>query len=113
MFERAGSPYTKSVTYNVRITPEWRKVQVRFVAAEAYPPGGAQMIFRLGYEPETIEIGGVAVDSYAKKVALSALPTNTGPAANPGIGFVIVGDVHAPAEADLPLVAQALRRQGL
>jgi hypothetical protein len=75
VFERAGDPYTKSVSYSLKITPEWRKVQVRFVAAEAYPAGSAQMIFRLGYEPEIIEIGGVTVDSYGKKVAISALPT--------------------------------------
>lgn len=75
VFEHAGEPYTKSVSYSLKITPEWRKVQVRFASAEAYAVGGAQMIFRLGYEPETIEIGGITVDTYGKQVALSALPT--------------------------------------
>lgn len=75
VFERAGAPYTKSITYSVRLTPEWRKIQVRFLAAESYPPGGAQMIFRLGYEPETIEIGGVSVQNFGKKIALTLLPS--------------------------------------
>jgi hypothetical protein len=75
VFERAGAPYTKSTSYSVRLTPEWRKIQVRFLAAESYPPGGAQMIFRLGYEPETIEVGGVSVQNFGKKIALAMLPT--------------------------------------
>jgi hypothetical protein len=76
VFERSGAPYTKSTTYPVRLTPEWRKIQVRFLAAESYPPGGAQMIFRLGYEPEAIEIGGVSVQNFGKKIALAMLPTS-------------------------------------
>jgi hypothetical protein len=78
VFERAGEPYTKSITYPVRTTPEWRRVAVRFTAEEAYAPGGAQMIFRLGYEPQTIEVGGVSVVNYEKKVAFAALPTTEG-----------------------------------
>lgn len=97
VFERAGDPYTKSVSYSLKITPEWRKVQVRFLAAEAYPAGGAQMIFRLGYEPETIEIGGVTVDSYGKKVALSALPTTE-------LADRKLESAAMPKEAPLPVV---------
>ena len=77
VFEKAGAPYTKSTAYNVRITPEWRKIEVRFQAAEDYGAAGAQMIFRLGYEPETFEVGGVKVENFGK-VALSALPSSQG-----------------------------------
>jgi hypothetical protein len=75
VFERSGAPYTKSVSYAVPLTREWRKVNVRFSAAEAYAPGGAQLIFRLGYAPETIQIGGLEVRNFKKQLALSALPT--------------------------------------
>jgi mannan endo-1,4-beta-mannosidase len=78
VFEQAEEPYSKSVTYPIRLTPEWRKVQVRFTADESYGPGEAQVIFRLGYEPESIEIGGVSVVNYEKKVAFAALPTTEG-----------------------------------
>ncbi|HEX6767636.1 MAG TPA: glycoside hydrolase family 44 protein, partial [Polyangiaceae bacterium] len=78
VFERSGEPYTKSVTYPVRLTPEWRKVAVRFKAEENYGPGEAQMIFRLGYEPETIEVGGVSVVNYEQKVTFAQLPTSEG-----------------------------------
>jgi mannan endo-1,4-beta-mannosidase len=77
VFEKAGAPYTKSVTYNVRITPEWRKVEVRFAAAEDYGPAGAQMIFRLGYDPETFEVGGIKVENFGK-VPVSSLPSSQG-----------------------------------
>lgn len=75
VFERSKEPYTKSITYPLRATPEWRKVAIRFTSEEDYAPGEAQMIFRLGYEPQTIEVGGVAVVNYEKKVAFAALPT--------------------------------------
>jgi hypothetical protein len=78
VFEQAGEPYSKSVTYPIRLTPEWRKVAVRFTADADYGPGAAQMIFRLGYEPESIEIGGISVVNYEKKVAFAALPTTEG-----------------------------------
>jgi hypothetical protein len=97
VFERAGEPYTKSVTYPVRLTPEWRKVAVRFTAQEDYGPGGAQMIFRLGYEPETIEVGGVSVVNYEKKVAFAALPTTEGADRK-------ILNAATPKEAPLPIV---------
>jgi mannan endo-1,4-beta-mannosidase len=75
VFERSKEPYTKSITYPLRATPEWRRVAIRFTSEEDYAPGEAQMIFRLGYEPQTIEVGGVSVVNYEKKVAFAALPT--------------------------------------
>ena len=59
-------------------TDDWRQVRVRYMAHDNFPAGGAQMIFRLGYEPETIEIGGVSVENFKKQVALAQLPTTQG-----------------------------------
>lgn len=75
VFERAGEPYTKSISYPVYLTDQWRKVQVRFKCAEEYGPGEAQMIFRLGYPPQTIEIGGVSVENFHDNVKLLQLPS--------------------------------------
>lgn len=75
VFEQASQPYTKSVTYSVRLTPEWRKIQVRFVANDNYAPGEAQAIFRLGYEPETFQVGGVTLENFQDKVSIARLPT--------------------------------------
>ncbi len=78
VFEKAVAPYTKSVTHSIGLTPEWRKVYVRFMSGQAYAPGEAQMIFRLGYDPETVQIGGLKVETFGKKVALAVLPTTQG-----------------------------------
>ena len=78
VFELAGEPYTKSATHNVPVTPEWRKVHVRFASKDDYAPGGAQMIFRLGYEPETIQIGGFKLENFGHDVSIAALPTTAG-----------------------------------
>ena len=75
VFERAAGPYTKSITYPLFVTSEWRKVHVRFTSKEDYAPGQAQMIFRLGYEPETIEIAGVTVENFGKDVKVRELPS--------------------------------------
>ena len=93
VFERAGEPYTKSVTHSFGVTTEWRKVQVRFVSAEDYPAGGAQAIFRLGYDPESLEFADVKVESFGKKVPLAALPTTQG-----------IDRKYAPKVAEAPLL---------
>jgi endo-1,4-beta-xylanase len=74
VFERAQEPWTKSVSYALRAGREWRKFEVPFRAIESYAPGEAQVIFRLGYEPEVIEIGGVSVINYRNSRQLADLP---------------------------------------
>jgi hypothetical protein len=75
VFEESTEPYAKSVIYDVQAGPEWRTIRVPFVAKKKFGPGEAHMIFRLGYDPETIDIGGVTVQDFGKKVAVAALPT--------------------------------------
>ena len=62
--ELGRAPYNKSVQYPVQVGGEWTKIHVRFTAAQAYAPGEAHLIFRLGYEPETLEIGGATIVSF-------------------------------------------------
>jgi len=76
VFERAAAPYNKAITYPIKVASEWRKIQVRFPVDESYPAGGAQIILRLGYEPETLEIGGFTVESFGKAHVLWDLPTS-------------------------------------
>jgi hypothetical protein len=75
VMELAREPWTKSVSHPVRAGRAFRKIHVRFQAAQSYASGEAQVIFRLGYEPQSIEIGGVRLENFGKKLALSALPT--------------------------------------
>jgi len=74
VFELGRAPYSKSVQYPIQAGAEWTKVQVRFTAAQAFAIGEAHLIFRLGYEPQTIELGGATVVSFGKRVPLTALP---------------------------------------
>ncbi len=75
VFELSGAPYTKSIQYPVQGSAGWSKIEVRFKAARAYAAGEAHMLFRLGYDPEVIEIGGVKVESFGKQVPVSTLPS--------------------------------------
>jgi Glycoside hydrolase family 44 len=75
VFELARDPYDKSVTYDVQAGPEWREVHVPFVAKRAFAAGDAQIVFRLGYDPQTIDLGGVTVENFSKKAKLAQLPT--------------------------------------
>jgi endo-1,4-beta-xylanase len=74
VFELAREPWTKSADYPAKAAREWKKFHVPFVADASYAPGEAQMIFRLGYDQQKIEIGGVTVENFGNKVALSSLP---------------------------------------
>ncbi len=78
VFELAGSPYTKSVSYPVQGPERWTRVQVRFESVSDYAAGEAQMIFRLGYDPQVIELGGIRVESYGKLIASGDLPSSQG-----------------------------------
>lgn len=74
VFELAKEPYTKSVTYPLHASRDWKQLNVPFVAGQNYSAGDAQMILRLGYAKEIIEFGGVQVHNFGKQLALADLP---------------------------------------
>lgn len=74
VFELGRAPFSKSVQYPIHAGGEWTKVQVPFSAAQAYAIGEAHLIFRLGYDVQTIELGGVTVEGFGKRVSLGSLP---------------------------------------
>jgi hypothetical protein len=76
VFELGRAPYAKSIQYPIQAGADWIRVQARFTAAAAYAPGEANMIFRLGYEPQTLELGGVKVENFGKAIAMGGLPTS-------------------------------------
>ena len=96
IFERRSEPWTKSATLNVVATPTWQRYHMPFVSQESYPAGGAQLLFRLGYKPQTIEIGGVALTNFASDVPIGKLPNS--------------GHVYTGAEPDAPWRKAALER---
>ena len=74
VFELGRPPWTKSVSFPVTAAREWRKIQVPFEAAMTYPAGEAKLNFRLGFAPQTVELGGITVESFGTALAVSALP---------------------------------------
>ncbi|MCX6592385.1 MAG: endo-1,4-beta-xylanase [Acidobacteria bacterium] len=96
-FERNTSDYRKSVNAGTLVTPYWRRIQIPFKMVEAYTPGGAMLDFWVGYDPQTIEIGGIAIDNY-------------GQSANPPVATE--GYTYPGREADAPWRAAAQERIG-
>jgi len=74
VFEKAGDPWTKSVTYSVRAGAKWRQYNIPFAAVESYAAGGAHVCFRVGYDPQAIELAGFRLVNYGRKVKVSDLP---------------------------------------
>ena len=78
VFERAGDPYTKSAVRGVTLAGgAWQSFLVPFTAAESYVAGGPQanVNFRFGYGPQSVEVGGVSLVNYGQGIGPGALPT--------------------------------------
>lgn len=64
IFERDGEPWEKSVTFVAHAgAADWSRKSEYFSSVSAYGPGGAHMVFRLGYEGQVIAIGGLEVEA--------------------------------------------------
>jgi hypothetical protein len=69
VFELNRNPYTKSADYPFKLNTTWRRFYVPITAALDQPAGAAHVTFRLGYDPQTIEIGGLEVLNYGPGIA--------------------------------------------
>jgi len=59
------------------IGPIWTQVQLPFVSLGTYAAGEARARFNLGFGRQVLEIAGLSVINYAKRVRVSDLPTTT------------------------------------
>ncbi|HZN69903.1 MAG TPA: PA14 domain-containing protein [Tepidisphaeraceae bacterium] len=73
VFEKAGTPYTQSLNTGAQTVAgsAWTFYSFAFRAAETYDAttNRAQLGFQLGFDPQTVEIGGVAVKNYGTAVS--------------------------------------------
>lgn len=76
VFELNRSPYSKSATVSIQAGKEWRKLNVPFIAKQSFLAGDARAIFRLGFDPETLEIAAPKLENYGKGMALAGLPVS-------------------------------------
>jgi GH35 family endo-1,4-beta-xylanase len=74
VFESASPDHTKSASSTVRVGREWKRYDVPFKLAGTYEASGATVLFRLGYRPQTLELGGVTVVNYGTSLALEQFP---------------------------------------
>lgn len=73
-FELNHPPYDKSLTSAVRAGSEWKQALVPFVAKRNFNAGEAQVTFRLGYSPQTVDFADVKVENFRRELVLADLP---------------------------------------
>jgi endo-1,4-beta-xylanase len=82
VFELNTDPYDKTVNVAVNLTPSWVFYSTSFKAGRDFAVGTANATFRLGYNNQAFELGGVVVKNYATTQTLETLPFS---------GFTYVG----------------------
>ena len=74
LLELGVEPYDKSVNIAVRLTPRWTLYSSSFKAGRDFANGTASAHFRLGYNNQAFELGGVVLKNYATTQTLEKLP---------------------------------------
>jgi endo-1,4-beta-xylanase len=74
VFELGSDPYTKSLALPLRLKPEWTQYRVAFQSLEDYAIDQARAHFRLGYDPQIFELGGVVLKNYAQTKRIKDFP---------------------------------------
>lgn len=72
--EQRSRPHRKMLAYPVRAGSDWQTIFVPFRAEERLADGTIQMIFHLGWQPQTFEVGGISMLNYGKGMTLEDLP---------------------------------------
>lgn len=73
-FEQGAEPFKRSLGVESSTGSQWKQFTFPFKSAEDYAPGEAVMNLRLGYLPQTVEIGGIALRNYAANTSVESLP---------------------------------------
>lgn len=78
--EKGAAPWTKSAEWTTGAGPEWKKIEIPFNMAESYtndpakgPADTYNISFWVTFDPQEIEIGGLAVEDYGQGVAFQDL----------------------------------------
>ena len=74
VFESNQEPYTKSMIASVSLTPAWVLYSASFRAERDYPNGTAHAAFRLAYNNQAFELGGVVLKNFARSQTVTSLP---------------------------------------
>lgn len=74
VFERAGPPHEKSLSFNVTPGREWQTYCFPFRAAQTYEAGAASAGLQFGLQEQTVEIAGFEVYAFDKGFDIKRLP---------------------------------------
>ena len=102
LFEKATSPWTKSLTQGIVLKEGWQEVDVPFRATESYAPGAAMLSLRLAFGMQTVEIAEPSVADYGKTRSLDAL-VETAAARSPLGRVAVAFDLAHPRQTMLGL----------
>ena len=72
--EFTTSPHDKLLRYPIRADSEWRTFYLPFQAKERLPDGSIRVVFHLGFDPQTIEVGGMSMLNFGETRAIEDLP---------------------------------------
>ena len=73
-FEENHPEFEKSAQFKISAGKEWKEVFVPFVAQRDYADGEARISFWVGYDRQSIEVGGVEVINFESKLTRDDLP---------------------------------------
>ena len=74
VFEQNSDDYSKSISAGVNLKAKWTLYSVPFKAHRDFPVNKSAARFRLGYDNQAFELGGVTLKSYGKTRKLESLP---------------------------------------
>ncbi|HBT77173.1 MAG TPA: hypothetical protein DEB39_09685, partial [Planctomycetaceae bacterium] len=74
LFEKNGSPYTKSLSRIVDLTRQWKEYGFHFEAKEDYDAGQARAGIHLGYQKQLVEIADFSILNFGQNFDKSRLP---------------------------------------
>ena len=72
--EGSEKPHAKNLERDLSVGPEWTTIRIPFRADRDAAAGEMQLSLRVGYPPQTLEIGGVKLLNYGPDVDPSDLP---------------------------------------
>ncbi len=74
VFERASSPYEKSVFQNIQLSEEWKTYYIPFEAKNSFNPGEAQINFQVGFKPQKLQLKNIRFYNYQDRKKMTELP---------------------------------------
>jgi len=95
-FQKVGPDHHKLVDYPATASKDWKRFDVPFVASRSYPAGGAELCAALGYRPQTVELAGIELLNFGRKLRKGDLPRTP--------------QTYKGSAADAPWRAEAARR---